>query len=104
YWRDWSSDVCSSDLHRRLISSGYASRLIAAPGRVPLMVVAVDVPEELKNLKSTMSSIEAVVDLDALRGEIKRLNEEAAAPDLWDDQAKAQKVTSRLSYVQGELN
>src|SRR5690242_12964128 len=74
------------------------------PGRVPLMVVAVDVPEELKNLKSTMSSIEAVVDLDALRGEIKRLNEEAAAPDLWDDQAKAQKVTSRLSYVQGELN
>ena len=51
-----------------------------------------------------MSSIEAVVDLDALRGEIKRLNEEAAAPDLWDDQAKAQKVNSRLSYVQGELN
>ncbi|HEU5428215.1 MAG TPA: peptide chain release factor 2 [Actinocrinis sp.] len=66
--------------------------------------MAVDVPEELKNLKSTMSSIEAVVDLDTLRGEIKRLNEEAAAPDLWDDQAKAQKVTSRLSYVQGELN
>jgi len=51
-----------------------------------------------------MSSIEAVVDLDTLRGEIKRLNEEAAAPDLWDDQAKAQKVNSRLSYVQGELN
>jgi peptide chain release factor 2 len=66
--------------------------------------VAVDVVEELKNLKSTMSSIEAVVDLDTLRGEIKRLNEEAAAPDLWDDQAKAQKVNSRLSYVQGELN
>ncbi|MBS2965821.1 peptide chain release factor 2 [Actinocrinis puniceicyclus] len=66
--------------------------------------MAVDVAEELKNLKATMSSIEAVVDLDALRGEIKRLNEEAAAPDLWDDQAKAQKVTSRLSYVQGELN
>jgi peptide chain release factor 2 len=66
--------------------------------------VAVDIPEELKNLKSTMSSIEAVVDLDSLRAEIKRLNEEAAAPDLWDDQAKAQKVTSRLSYVQGELN
>jgi peptide chain release factor 2 len=66
--------------------------------------VALDVPEELKNLKSTMTSIEAVVDLDSLRAEIKRLNEEAAAPDLWDDQAKAQKVNSRLSYVQGELN
>ncbi|HEY3872954.1 MAG TPA: peptide chain release factor 2 [Actinocrinis sp.] len=66
--------------------------------------MALDVAEELKNLKATMTSIEAVVDLDTLRGEIKRLNEEAAAPDLWDDQAKAQKVTSRLSYVQGELN
>jgi peptide chain release factor 2 len=69
-----------------------------------LKIVALDVPEELKNLKSTMTSIEAVVDLDSLRAEIKRLNEEAAAPDLWDDQAKAQKVNSRLSYVQGELN
>jgi peptide chain release factor 2 len=66
--------------------------------------VAVDVVEELKNLKSTMTSIEAVVDLDTLHADVKRLNEEAAAPDLWDDQAKAQKVNSRLSYAQGELN
>jgi peptide chain release factor 2 len=65
--------------------------------------VPVDLAEDLKNLKSTMASIEAVVDLDALRAEIKRLNEEAAAPDLWDDQAKAQQVTSRLSNLQGEL-
>jgi peptide chain release factor 2 len=65
--------------------------------------VSVDLAEDLKNLKSTMASIEAVVDLDALRAEIKRLNEEAAAPDLWDDQAKAQQVTSRLSNLQGEL-
>jgi peptide chain release factor 2 len=66
--------------------------------------VSVDLAEELKNLKSTMASIEAVVDLDSLREEIKRLNEEAAAPDLWDDQAKAQQVTSRLSHLQGELS
>jgi len=51
-----------------------------------------------------MASIEAVVDLETLRAELKRLNEEAAAPDLWDDQAKAQQVTSRLSHVQGELS
>ena len=25
-------------------------------------------------------------------------------PDLWDDQVAAQKVTSRLSYVQGEIS
>src|SRR5205085_10133559 len=32
------------------------------------------------------------------------LEQAASAPDLWDDQARAQQVTSRLSYVQGEIN
>jgi peptide chain release factor 2 len=50
-----------------------------------------------------MGSIEAVLDLDKIRADIARLEEEAAAPDLWDDVANAQKVTSRLSFLQGEL-
>jgi peptide chain release factor 2 len=67
-------------------------------------VATVDVAEELKELDHTLSSIEAVLDLDALRRELADLNEQAAAPDLWDDQERAQQVGSRLSYVQGELN
>jgi peptide chain release factor 2 len=67
-------------------------------------VATVDVAEELKELDQTLNSIEAVLDLDALRRELADLNEQAAAPDLWDDQERAQKVGSRLSYVQGELN
>jgi peptide chain release factor 2 len=67
-------------------------------------VAAVDVSEELKELDQTLSSIESVLDLDAMRRELADLNEQAAAPDLWDDQEHAQQVTSRLSYVQGELN
>jgi peptide chain release factor 2 len=63
-----------------------------------------DVVEELTELDQTLSSIEAVMDLDALRRELAQLNEQAAAPDLWDDQERAQQVTSRLSYVQGELS
>jgi peptide chain release factor 2 len=66
-------------------------------------VAAVDPAEELKSLDSTMGSIEAVLDLDRMRGDIARLEEQAAAPDLWDDIEGAQKVTSRLSYLQGEL-
>jgi peptide chain release factor 2 len=58
---------------------------------------------QLKDLEATLSSIEAVVDLDALRREQAELNEQAAAPDLWDDQEHAQRVNSRLAYVQGEL-
>ncbi|MEU3497535.1 peptide chain release factor 2 [Kitasatospora cineracea] len=66
-------------------------------------MAAVDPSEELKNLDSTMASIEAVLDLDKIRADIATLEEEAAAPNLWDDLANAQKVTSRLSFLQGEL-
>jgi peptide chain release factor 2 len=66
-------------------------------------VAVVDVSEELKSLTSTMESIEAVLDLDKIRADIAALEEQAAAPDLWDDVENAQKVTSRLSYLQGEL-
>jgi peptide chain release factor 2 len=63
----------------------------------------VDVPAELKELSATLSSIEAVVDLDALRREVADLEQQASAPNLWDDVENAQQITSRLSYVQGEI-
>jgi peptide chain release factor 2 len=63
----------------------------------------VDVSEELKSLSSTMESIEAVMDLDRMRADIASLEERAAAPDLWDDVDSAQQVTSKLSYLQGQL-
>ncbi|WP_037605416.1 peptide chain release factor 2 [Streptacidiphilus rugosus] len=66
-------------------------------------MAAIDPSEELKSLESTMGSIEAVVDLDKLRADIAVFEEQAAAPDLWDDVDHAQKITSRLSYLQGEL-
>ncbi|EXG80049.1 peptide chain release factor 2 [Cryptosporangium arvum] len=67
-------------------------------------MAALDLHEELKALDSTMTSVEAVLDLDKLRRELAELNEAAAEPGLWDDQERAQQVTSRLSFVQGELN
>lgn len=66
-------------------------------------MAAVDPSEELKSLETTMGSIEAVLDLDKIRADIASLEEEAAAPNLWDDLANAQAVTSRLSFLQGEL-
>ena len=65
--------------------------------------MAVDIPAELKELTSTLSSIEAVLDLGALRREVAELEDQAGRPDLWGDPERAQQVTSRLSYVQGEL-
>lgn len=66
-------------------------------------VAVLDVSEELKSLSSTMGSIEAVLDLDKLRADIAVLEEQAAAPSLWDDPEAAQKITSKLSHLQAEL-
>ncbi|MFI9006827.1 peptide chain release factor 2 [Actinosynnema sp. NPDC053489] len=62
-----------------------------------------DVEADIKDLSATLASIEAVMDLDALRARVAELEQAAARPDLWDDQEKAQQVTSQLSHKQGEL-
>jgi len=65
--------------------------------------VATDFPAELAELKSTFSQIEAVSDPAALEARIADLSEQAAAPNLWDDQENAQRVTSHLSQANAEL-
>jgi len=66
-------------------------------------VAAVVPTEEIRDLESTLTSIESVLDLDSIRREIADLESQAAAPDLWNDQDRAQRVSSRLSYLQGEV-
>ena len=58
---------------------------------------------DIAALDSTLTTVERVLDIDALRGRIEKLEQEAADPKLWDDQAHAQRVTSELSHTQGEL-
>ncbi len=67
-------------------------------------MTAADFADQLKSLDNTLRNIETVLDLDRLRKDKDELEQAASTPDLWDDQARAQQVTSRLSYVQGELN
>ena len=62
-----------------------------------------DVSGRISALRSTFSTIEAVVDPESLRAEIAVLSEQASAPGLWDDTDNAQKVTSALSHRQSEL-
>ena len=65
---------------------------------------APDYAEQLKALDNTLRNIETVLDVDRLRKDRDELEQAASAPDLWDDQARAQQVTSRLAYAQGEIN
>ena len=62
-----------------------------------------DAAADIKELSSTLESIEAVSNLPALRNEIADLEDQAGQPDLWSDQEAAQKVTSRLAHAQGQL-
>ncbi len=59
---------------------------------------------EIAAIDGVLTSIEKVLDLPKLRGQAIILEEEAGAPELWNDPENAQKVTSRLSRVQAEIN
>jgi peptide chain release factor 2 len=67
-------------------------------------VASTDFDQEIKQLQATMSTIGQVLDLDKMRLDIADLGEQVAAPDLWDDQDNATRVTGRLSMLQGELD
>ncbi|SDN36366.1 bacterial peptide chain release factor 2 (bRF-2) [Nocardioides szechwanensis] len=69
-----------------------------------LLVAGPDYDSEIKTLQATMYTIEQVLDIGAMRTEIADLGEQVAAPDLWDDQANATRVTGRLSALQGEVD
>jgi peptide chain release factor 2 len=62
-----------------------------------------DYAERLHDLDRTLRGIEQVLDLERLRARRDELEREASQPDLWDDQANAQRVTSHLSHLTGEI-
>lgn len=59
--------------------------------------------DEIAQLRDTLAGVESVLDLPGMRDDIAMLESEASAPDLWNDSAHAQRVTSRLSGLQNEV-
>ena len=66
--------------------------------------MATDHQAEIEALRKTFQQISSVSNPEGLRERIAELTEASAAPDLWDDQDKAQSVTSKLSHAQAELD
>lgn len=62
-----------------------------------------DQQADIAALDTTLTTVERVLDVDGLRTRIAGLEQDASDPKLWDDQTRAQKVTSELSHAQGEL-
>lgn len=54
-------------------------------------------------LDATLTTVERVLDVEGLRTRIEKLEQQAADPNLWDDQANAQRVTTELVHAQGSL-
>jgi len=65
--------------------------------------MADDLREQLAALAATLASVESVLDLDKMRKELAELENDAADPDLWNDQERAQQVTSRMSHLRSDL-
>jgi len=63
-----------------------------------------DLREQTGRLRGILGSIAAVLDIDKMGKELAELEAEAADPDLWNDQARAQRVTSKMSQLRGDLN
>ena len=81
----------------------------ARPGRAGTAVVtsttvpADDFDTALSALDGTLTRIEQVSDVVAMRARIGELEQQVGAPGLWDDQDNAQRVTSELSHTQADL-
>ena len=56
--------------------------------------MAADFSVVLDELDTTLRSIEAVLDVDRLRREVAELEQQASAPDLWNDVEAAQALTA----------
>ena len=63
-----------------------------------------DIREQLAEIDSKLRSIEAVLDIDRMRKQLGELESDAADPDLWNDQERAQAVTSRMSHLRADIN
>ena len=100
-WGWPSRGPCVEGRQRRRRTPGLAD---LAVGLSCTVVAAADLLTDLAGLDKTLMSIEAVLDPAGKRVEIAELQEQASAPDLWNDQENAQRVTSKLSALQAEVD
>ncbi len=63
-----------------------------------------DLTQEIRDLRQTFADITQVVDAEKLAREVLELKEQASDPNIWDNTANAQRVTSSLSQKQAMIS
>ncbi len=66
-------------------------------------MTTLEIAERIDQVQTTINGIEMVLDVPTMRENVALLEAEASVPNLWDDQDNAQRVTSKLSFLQGEI-
>ncbi len=62
-----------------------------------------DFSEELAALARRVSDARGYLRVDEARARLHELEQQASAPDLWDDADRARKVTSELARVRDDV-
>ncbi|NEG56198.1 peptide chain release factor 2 [Bifidobacterium platyrrhinorum] len=62
-----------------------------------------DYSQAIADVRAKYDSIANALDVDRMKADIADLEQQAAAPGLWDDPENAQKVTSKLSAAESQL-
>jgi peptide chain release factor 2 len=70
----------------------------------PYSMAAREYQVEIDKIDITLKSIEQVLNLPKLKETAAELEQQASAPNLWDDPQAAQVITSKLSRAQSTLN
>lgn len=65
--------------------------------------MSTELKNQLEELKKSLDTIGAVLNIPQLKVEIHDLEAKASDPNLWDDPGSAQKITSKLSLVQNQV-
>jgi peptide chain release factor 2 len=77
--------------------------VVAAAAGSLASVSTTEPAEELRTLVATLDSVESVLDPATMRSQLADLEVEAADPELWNDQDRAQRVTRRMASVRADL-
>jgi peptide chain release factor 2 len=64
---------------------------------------SIEPAEDLKALVATLTSVEGVLDPATMREQLAELEVQAADPELWNDQERAQRVTRRMASLRADL-